>query len=188
MENYERYKNITADSYEKKRIMYYLCQIPSDKKILDVGCGSGLYTKFLIKKNKVVGIDQNPHLCRLSIPLHKGDATQLSKIIGDEKFDMVFSTWMTKYLNPEQLSAFLSEAEKVLNKQGIFISTFISNYCLGCAYIKFAKQLKNVDKHRYSKKQISELIDRVGFRNIEIININSRLNIPWAYLATAEKI
>ncbi len=199
MENYERYKNVTADSYEKKGIMYYLCQIPSDrkiipllskienKKILDVGCGSGLYTKFLIKKNNVVGIDQNPHLCKLSIPLYKGDATQLSKIVGNEKFDMVISTWVTEYLNPEKLGAFLSEAEKVLNKQGIFISTFISNYCLGYGYIKLAKILKNIDKYYYSKKQIQELIGRAGFKNVEIINLGSWLNIPWAFLTKAEK-
>jgi len=200
MENYERYKNVTADSYEKKGIMYYLCQIPSDKKIipllskienkkiLDVGCGSGLYTKFLIEKNKVVGIDQNPHLCRLSIPLKQGDATQLSKVFGDEKFEMVISTWMTEYLNPDKLNAFLSEAGKVLNRQGMFISTFISNYGMGYAYIKLAKTLKNIDKYCYSRKQILELIGRSGFKSVKIINLSSWLNIPWAYLVSAEKI
>jgi len=198
MENYERYKNITADKYETKGIMYYLCQIPSDKKIipllseienkkiLDVGCGSGYYTKFLIEKNKVVGIDQNPHLCRLSIPLYQGDATELSKIVGDEKFDIVFSTWMTEYLNPEQLSDFLSEAKKVLNKQGIFISTFISSYCLGYTYVKLANILKNIDKYRYSKKKTTELLGQKDFKKIKIINLSSWLKIPWAYMVIAE--
>lgn len=196
--NYERYQNMTANLYEKKGIMFYLCQILSDKKIipliskienkkiLDVGLGTGYYTKILIEKNKVIGIDQNPHLCRLSIPLHKGDATQLSKIVGDEKFDVVFSTWMTEYLNPEQLSAFLSEAKKVLNKQGIFMSTFISNYCFGYAYVKFAKILKNIDKYYYGKKQVLGLLSRTGFKDIEIINLNSWLKIPWAYMVIAK--
>lgn len=194
MKNYDRYQNITADFYEKKGIMFYLCQIPSDKKIipllskienkkiLDVGLGTGIYTKFLIEKNNVVGIDQNPHLCRLSIPLYKGDATQLSEIVGDGKFDIVLSTWMTEYLNPEQLSVFLGETRKVLNEQGIFMSTFISNYCLGYTYVKLAKVLRNIDKHCYSKKQILELVAQAGFRDIEIINLNSWLGIPWAYM------
>lgn len=67
MENYERYKNVTADSYEKKGVMYYLCQILSDKKIIpllskienkkiiDIGCGSGYYTKFL-KDIKIINL------------------------------------------------------------------------------------------------------------------------------------
>jgi ubiquinone/menaquinone biosynthesis C-methylase UbiE len=199
MKNYERYKSVNTADYDKKTFMSLLCRIPSDrkiipyiaglkgKKILDVGLGTGYYTKILVEKNKVVGIDQNIHLCRLSIPLYKGDATQLSKIVGDEKFDIVFSTWMTEYLNPEQLSAFLGEAKKVLNEQGIFVSTFISNYCFGYAYVKLAKILKNIDKFCYSKKQILELISQAGFKDIEIINISSWLNIPWAYVATAGK-
>jgi hypothetical protein len=67
------------------------------------------------------------------------------------------------------------------------MSTFISNYCLGYTYVKLAKVLRNIDKHCYSKKQITELVDRAGFKDIKIININSWLNIPWAYMATAEK-
>jgi ubiquinone/menaquinone biosynthesis C-methylase UbiE len=199
MKNYERYKSVNAEDYDKKSLMSLFCRIPSDrkiipyisclnnKKILDVGLGTGFYTKILMENNKVVGIDQNIHLCKLSIPLYKGDATQLSNIVGNEKFDVVFSTWMTEYLNPDQLSSFLTEAKKVLNEQGMLISTFISNYCLGCAYIKLAKILKNIDKYYYSKKQILELISQAGFKDIEIININSWLNIPWAYMATAEK-
>lgn len=198
MENYERYKNVTADSYEKKGIMYYLCQIPSDKKlipllskienkkILDVGCGSGLYTKFLTEKNKVTGIDQNPHLCRLSIPVHKGDATRFSNIIGNEKFDIVISTWMTEYLNYEQLTAFLTESKKMLNEQGMFVSTFISAYCIGYTYVKLAKILKGIDKYCYSKTKIEKLLSQTGFKKIKFINLNSWLKIPWAYLVIAE--
>jgi cyclopropane fatty-acyl-phospholipid synthase-like methyltransferase len=179
--------------------MYYLCRITSDriiipfiseikdKYILDVGLGTGFYTKLLIEKNKVIGIDQNPHLCRLSIPLYKGDATQLSEIVSGEKFDVVLSTWMTEYLNPEQLSAFLDNAEKVLNERGIFISTFISNYCLGYTYVKLAKILKGIDKYCYPKKEIINKLKHTGFTNIKIINLNSRLYIPWAYLVIAEK-
>ena len=59
MENYDRYKMETAESYEKKGLMYYLVRIQSDrkllpfisqikgKKILDAGPGSGQYTKLL---------------------------------------------------------------------------------------------------------------------------------------------
>ena len=199
MKNYERYKSISAEDYDKKSLMSLLCRIPSDKKIipyitslkgkkiLDVGCGTGFYTKILMGKNTVIGIDQNPHLCRLSIPLHKGDATQLSEIVGGEKFDVVLSTWMTEYLNPEQLDSFFSEAKKVLNKQGIFISTFISTYCLGYTYVKLAKILKGIDKYCYPKKEIINKLKNTGFTNIKIINLNSWLYIPWAYLVIAEK-
>lgn len=199
MKNYERYQNITGDDYEKRGIMYYICQIPSDKKIipllskienkkiLDVGCGSGFYTKFLTEKNKVTGIDQNPHLCRLSIPLHKGDATQLSQIVGDEKFDMVISTWMTEYLNPEQLSRFFSQARMVLKADGRLMSTVISKNGFGFVYVTAAKMIRGIDKFNYSKKQIINMLKETGFADIEIVDISSRFYIPWAFLAVAKQ-
>jgi len=104
MKNYDRYKNVTAEVYEKKGIMYYLCRMPSDKKIipllsqiksknvLDVGLGTSYYTRILIENNNVTGIDQNPHLCNLPIKLYKGDASELCALVGEEKFGIVLSS------------------------------------------------------------------------------------------------
>ena len=66
-----------------------------------MGLGTGYYTKILINNNVVVGVDRNPHLCKLSIKLYDGDATELAKLVKAEKFDIVFSTWMTEYLDEE---------------------------------------------------------------------------------------
>jgi ubiquinone/menaquinone biosynthesis C-methylase UbiE len=89
MKNYDRYKSVTSVAYGKKGIMDYLAKIPSDKKliplisqikdknILDVGLGTGYYTRFLIEDNEITGIDQNPHLCKLPIKVYKGDAIGL---------------------------------------------------------------------------------------------------------------
>jgi ubiquinone/menaquinone biosynthesis C-methylase UbiE len=72
MKNYERYLETTAEEYEKKTIMSYFCRVPSDrkivpllsgitnKKVLDVGLGTGYYSRILKKDNSVVGIDHNP--------------------------------------------------------------------------------------------------------------------------------
>jgi ubiquinone/menaquinone biosynthesis C-methylase UbiE len=137
MANYDRYKAETAESYEKRCLMDYLVRIPSDKKlvpiisqikgkkILDVGPGTGRYTSLLLKDNEVVGIDQNPHLCRLPIKVHQGDATQLAQLVEAHSFDMVFSTWMTEYLNPQQLITFFRQA-KIAIKQGGELVTNIS--------------------------------------------------------------
>ena len=199
MKNYERYKNITAEDYDKKTIMSYLCKIPSDKKILplicqiknkkilDAGVGTGFYAKILLEKNEVVGVDRNIHLCKLPIKLYEGDVTRLSQIFHYEKFDIVFSTWMTEYLSEPQLVSFLTEAGRVLNKNGLLITTFISNYGLGYGYVKLAKIIKKIDKYFYGVKQIQRLVETAGYDNIEIINLNSYLKIPWACLVTAKR-
>jgi len=199
MQNYERYKKETTQSFEKKELMDYLVRICSDrvllpvideikgKKILDVGLGTGGYTKLLLKNNEVVGIDKNPHLCQLPIEVHQGDATQLVEIAGKGNFDIVFSTWMTEYLNQKQLNVFFSQARLVLRENGQLITTIISKYGFGWLYITAAKIIRGISKYNYNKKQVADMLKTAGFNEIEIINLNSWLDIPWAYLVKANK-
>lgn len=178
--------------------MTYLCRMPADRKlvpaisqikgksILDVGLGTGDYTRLLINDNKIVGVDQNPHLCKLPIKVHKGSATELSTLVAGEKFDAVLSTWMTEYLSREQLTAFFKEARKVLANQGMLITTIISKYGFGFLYVTAAKIIRGIDKYNYTKKEVVDMLKEAGFVDIEIVNLSSRLYVPWAYLVTAK--
>ncbi|MFH1614697.1 MAG: class I SAM-dependent methyltransferase [Planctomycetota bacterium] len=198
MKNYERYSNVTSRQYDKKSVMYYLCGVPSYRKIyplisnlkgkniLEVGLGTGFYTKILLKNNMVIGVDVNPHLCQLPIRLYKGSATELSRLVGDERFDLVFSILMTEYLADDELQAFFVESRKVLNKDGRLITTVISSHGMGFAYIFLAKTLKGISKYCYKRKAIIEKLTAAGFDRIEILRLNSWLGVPWAYLAIAQ--
>lgn len=198
MTGYERYEGMTPKQCVKKTLMYYLCRVPANrqlipavgrienKKVLDVGLGSGYYTKLLLDKNTVVGIDQNPHLCELPITVHKGDATELSSIVQGEKFDVVLSTWMTDYLDPERVQKFFIEAKAVLNENGRLITTFPDTYGVGFFYVKAARVIRGVKKYTYSKKQIIEKLKTAGFAHIKIVKLNSWLHIPWAYMTVAQ--
>jgi ubiquinone/menaquinone biosynthesis C-methylase UbiE len=197
MENYERYQTTTAESFDKKCIMDYLARIPSDKKlipliggikgkkILDVGLGTGRYTRLLLNDNKIVGVDQNPHLCRLPIKVHQGDATQLAGLVGDERFDVVLSTWMTEYLNAQQLQQFFNAARKVLKDDGLLMTTIISKRGLGRLYITAAKMIRGIDKYNYTGKRVTDMLKEAGFAEIEIVNLSSWLYVPFAYLVVA---
>jgi ubiquinone/menaquinone biosynthesis C-methylase UbiE len=197
MENYDRYKTVTPESFDKKSVMDYLVRIPSDrrlvplisqikdKKILDVGPGTGWYTKLLLKDNVVVGVDRNPHLCQLPIKVHKGDATQLAGLVGDDRFDVVLSTWMTEYLSAQQLQQFFNEARKVLKDDGRLMTTIISKCGFGFLYVTAAKIIRGIDKYNYTSKRVTDMLKEAGFVDIEIVNLNSWLYAPWAYLVVA---
>jgi ubiquinone/menaquinone biosynthesis C-methylase UbiE len=197
MANYDRYKAETAESYEKRCLMDYLVRIPSDKKllpiisqikgkkILDVGPGTGRYTSLLLKDNEVVGIDRNPHLCRLPIKVHQGDATQLAQLVETHSFDMVFSTWMTEYLNLQQLSDFFQQAKIAIKQEGKLVTTVISKHGFGFVYIAAAGLLRGVSKYNYGKREACDKLREAGFKEISIVNLNSWLGIPWAYLVIA---
>ena len=194
MANYDRYKAETAESYEKRCLMDYLVRIPSDKKlvplisrikgkkILDVGPGTGRYTSLLLKDNEVVGIDRNPHLCQLPIKVHQGDATQFAQLVEAHSFDMVFSTWMTEYLNPQQLNTFFQQAKIAIKQDGELVTTIVSRHGFGFLYITAAKIIRGTDKYSYTKKHVAGILKDAGFVDIEIINLDSWFHIPWAYL------
>jgi SAM-dependent methyltransferase len=198
MKNYDRYHDTTAEEYDKKTIMSWFCRIPSDrkilpllfdiknKKILEVGLGTGYYTKTLLKNNDVTGLDRNTHLCKLPVKLYEGDATEITKLLKDEKFDLVISMWMTEYLSSEQLTAFFAESKKTLRPGGKLITTVISPYGFGFLYVALAGKIRKIEKFTYNKSQIMEKLKQAGFADIEIINLDSHLQIPWAYLIIAQ--
>ena len=80
-----------VSAYADPKIEYIQTHIPLRGKILDVGCGNGIFTLRLAKAGaNVIGLDlsqlllsQNPHR-----GLTRGDATALP--FGDGAFDCVF--------------------------------------------------------------------------------------------------
>ncbi len=198
MKNYDRYRDMTARDYDKKTLMSWFCSVPANrkifpllsqiknKKILDVGLGTGFYTRALMKDNEIVGLDRNIHLCKLPIKLYEGDATEITKFVKDEKFDLVVSMWMTDYLNPEKLSAFFAESKRVLKPGGKLMTTIISRYGFGFVYIYLARKVRKIDKYNYNKTEIMEKLNQAGFASIEIVNLTTWLKVPCAYLAVAE--
>jgi predicted TPR repeat methyltransferase len=118
--------------------------------------------------------------------LYKGDASELTGLLGDEKYDIVISTWMTEYLDETKLSRFFSESKQALNDNGMLITTMISKYGMGFIYITLARLLKGIDKYNYHKKKAKEELKKAGFQKITIINLDSWFHFPWAYMVIAE--
>ena len=195
----ERYERMGARQYDRKTLMYYLCRTPANRrllpavaairhsKVLDVGLGTGAYTRLLLeegKGNTVVGVDLYPHLCELPITVHRGDAAQLRSLVGAERFDLVLSTWMTDYLSPDALRAFVEAARAVLAPGGELVTTVIATYGFGFLYVRLAKLLRGVDKYTYRRRGILEMLRDAGFESRRVYPLRSWC-FPWAYLVRA---
>jgi SAM-dependent methyltransferase len=93
------------------------------KRLLDFGCGTGIYAKLLTKKGAIVkGFDISPEMIKIAkrenpnLDLKVGSGY---KIPFDEKFDIVLASLVVHYL--EDWNKMFKEISRVLKTGGYFL-------------------------------------------------------------------
>ncbi len=172
MKNYQRYKNVTNNSYENKSIMdliykngnntikYFLKENIKNSDVLELGFGTGKYTKILLENNnKITGIDINSHLFKLSnVEFYSCNCLDIDKYIPlEKKYNYIVSFWMTEYLSKNELAELFSKISSYLKPDSIFIITIISKSFWGWFY-KIGAFLKGIKKHNYSYSDIDNIL------------------------------
>ncbi len=99
--------------------------------ILELGPGTGAITKGILKSgisaSHLMALEISPHLAEYlkqnfpEITVIQGDATQLSKLVANKKFDTIISSLPLRSLPKSDLNKILQEIPKVLSQQGKFI-------------------------------------------------------------------
>jgi len=154
------------------KLMGQKAKLTSNSIVVDFGCGTGGGTVDLVRlfNCKVTGMDLTPEnieKCqkrqeRFNIPTNKldwavGSFTDLPDIIGNNKYDVVFSQ-LAIYHVAQHFSDVCKQAYKVLNKDGIFINSDFS-----CAETEISHECK---EHFYKRLRIPSLISPSQFCQI----------------------
>ncbi len=154
-----RYYDETSRRYERryaeiqnKKYRILLAHSPRGRKVLDLGCGTGMLLRRIKGDHElVVGIDISLGMLRKArkevpdVPLILADADHLP--FGDECFDAVFSVTVLQNL-PDPLSA-LREVVRVTKPGGrVLVSTL---------------------KRKHSKERVREWVKELGLREDEIL-------------------
>jgi predicted TPR repeat methyltransferase len=195
----DRYKNIGREAYEQKGLAHYVLRVPvdrivvplvqcvRDKKVIDVGCGTGHYSRLFAKNNEVTGVDVNPHLAE-GTRLHviAARAERFASKMPAAHYDVVFSAWMTEYLDKDRLSSFFKESYSVLPVGGELVSTMIDGRGLGFVYVLLAA-LKGIRKYSHPRPLVVRELGTIGFKNIKVTGVPSWLGVPFAYVVSARK-
>ena len=189
---HERYRQFDRRRYHRKGLSYLLYRAMGDRvilpqmaqirgqEILEVGLGAGYYTELLLENgNHVTGVDANPHMGEhLPVTIHEARADDFSRHIGQQSVDVVASFWMTEYLSPREVAAFVREAMVVLRPGGLFLSTFVADRGWGWFY-RMASRARGITKYSYHETEMATLLEG---RTYEIVQIPGRLRLPYAFM------
>ncbi|MEH2083650.1 MAG: class I SAM-dependent methyltransferase [Nostoc sp.] len=99
--------------------------IHSDSQVLDLCCGSGQTTEFLVKTSQnVTGLDASPkslQRARQNVPLASYVEAFAEKMpFADNLFDVVHTSVALHEMQPQQLRKIINEVYRVLKPGGVF--------------------------------------------------------------------
>ncbi len=102
-----------------------LCgSVPAEARILDIGCGNGIFWESLLGGRRVVGIDYSLNMCVLASArkMVAYQANALALPFADAQFDLIYSAEVLQYA--ENLEILLAELARVCRPGGrIVVST-----------------------------------------------------------------
>ncbi len=174
-----------SDHFNKTRFEFFKDYIPNWRgiKALDIGCGGGLACEVLAKLGaKVSGIDLSLNSIKAAREHAKNSGLKIDYQCGaaedlpyyDNTFDVVLCFDVLEHVG--DLEKVLSEAYRVLNKNGIFLfdtinRTFKSKVIMIWLLEDILKQLPRGlhDWNKFIKPdELSELMESIGFSDTVI--------------------
>ena len=170
-----------------------LMEIPSNARVLDVGCGSGWATRLMAEKaqsGRVVGIDISDEMIALALETSAQFSNVEFRVASAEKlpfqdgeFSHAFSMESLYYYGDVLVA--LKEIKRVLEPGGLFV-TVIDLYEENLPSHQWVEQLK-VPVHLLSVSEYRSLFERAGFTNVRDRRLYDPTPVPENYTSGSFK-
>jgi SAM-dependent methyltransferase len=186
---------VSPELYEKKHkdqkylfdhwnpiIMSEVAKYCKGKDVVDLGCGTGIYTMLASKySSSIIGIDSSKQMLEYakvkdgSIKFIQGDACHT--LLGDKSVDVVLSIGMLEYVDRAKV---FSEVHRILKLQGKVIVVCPNRFSMArMPYKVFCK----IFRRKYfcdepSRCEIERLCGYYGFRIIKTVMDDGMVWLP----------
>lgn len=148
-------------------------------RILDVCCGPGNITKYLLEKRpnfKILGIDLAPRMVALAEENNPQAEFQIMncKSISelDKQFDGIMCGFCFPYLSKKEALKFISDASNILSSNGaIYISTIEGDYNKSGFVTSSESKEDKIFMHYYQANFLINRLKECGFTNAEFNKI-----------------
>lgn len=169
--DYDYYKKRNAFYYENIKLLLSSL-IPKNKKVLEVGCGTGDLLANL-KPKKGFGMDLSSRMIKIASQKHKG--IRFSTNYPKEKYEYIFMTDVIEHVeNPGEV---LKKISDLMGEDGVFINTMANPIWepLLMFWEKMGWKMPEGPHKRLSFKEINYLINKSGMK---VVKHDYKLLIP----------
>ncbi len=146
------------------------------KKCIDIGCGGGRYSKYLLSKNAVVlSIDKHPEMFNHSLNINFISALMNQIPVVDNSYYLALSIGVIHNATTiDEYISSLKEINRILIKGGYAIISTFTNDVISKDLIKIKENIYNVIEREpmvlFSKSKINDLIKKTGFQIIKVLD------------------
>lgn len=154
---FSRQQQVMIDAFHQ-----VIGDIEQDCRIIDIGCGTGAFNKYLTDYHTVVGVDMVISLLQRAskngfIPYH---ADALNLPFSNNEFDLVLSAEVIQLI--EQLPSYFKEMSRVLDRDGrLIVSTLNNRSLLRIAYRTIVRPNPEHSIHAPQKYKIEDVLDAI---------------------------
>lgn len=178
---HERFGNIELynDTYELFSTLIH----DRHSHVLDIGCGPGNITQYLLKKRpelNITGIDLAPNmieLARQNNPRAKFEVMDCRLVSNlDRKFDAIISGFTIPYLDKEETSKLISDCAAMLTPEGVFYFSLIDGKYEESGYQYASNQVDRSYVYYYNSVKIMSMLNKCDLNIVQVEDITWKNN------------